>query len=308
MDPSITPSAANMRQPLLLSLQTTTSLLLLLVLLALPTGTLANLTTTPQTNTTLRHHHGPTPFTSLSRRHEPCPIHPSEPWNPSCPPSEQHIPCPDPSCPTHHHCPDPSCPPSNPYHCDPDPCPHPCPDDGSYHPPYPGDEPHHRYPEPAPEPPYRPLPEPHYPDPPHHPEDPPPPHHHPDDHHPGFIHPSTHCPAESEGLYNCMRTTWQRCASGRWSERVRTAAGTVCAPEGLVWSMRTVREGEHGSEGAGGAGGGEIWGPVGPGVVRATGARERGVLGMGEGRVGWEVVGGLVGVVAGTVVVARGLF
>lgn len=101
-----------------------------------------------------------------------------------------------------------------------------------------------------------------------------------------------------------MRTTWQRCASGRWSERMRTAEGTVCAPEGLVWSMRTEREG--GGRGRDGRGGDEYW-PAGSGM-RAAGSREGGVLGMGEGRVGWEVVGGLVGVVVGTVVVAGGLF
>lgn len=251
---------------------TTYLILLILLLLALPPITLATtLLPTLPTNTTLPpHHHGPTPFhPPLSKRHL-CPDHPSEPWKPDCPPSEQHIPCPDPSCPEHHHCPSPD-PPRCPEHS------HSCPDDGSYHPPYPGDEPRPNHPE-----------EPH--------------------HRGGPIPPSTACASSSEGLYNCLRTTWQRCASGRWSERMRTAEGTVCAPEGLVWSMRTEREREGGGRGRGdGRGGGDDYWPAGPGM-RGAGSRGGGVLGMGEGRVGWEVVGGLVGVVVGTVLVAGGLF
>lgn len=87
---------------------------------------------------------------------------------------------------------------------------------------------------------------------------------------------------------------------------MRTAEGTVCAPEGLVWSMRTERERGEGGRGRDGRGGVDEYWPGGPGM-RAAGSREGGVLGMGE-RVGWEVVGGLVGVVVGTVVVAGGLF
>ncbi|KAG8167268.1 hypothetical protein KVR01_002957 [Diaporthe batatas] len=40
------------------------------------------------------------------------------------------------------------------------------------------------------------------------------------------------CP-ELEGEWNCMVTSFQRCASGRWSIVLNTAHGTVCEPEGF---------------------------------------------------------------------------
>lgn len=37
-----------------------------------------------------------------------------------------------------------------------------------------------------------------------------------------------------EGQWNCMTTSWQRCASGSWSGVVSCAMGTICQPFGLT--------------------------------------------------------------------------
>ncbi|KAL7960939.1 hypothetical protein V8C34DRAFT_44389 [Trichoderma compactum] len=37
-----------------------------------------------------------------------------------------------------------------------------------------------------------------------------------------------------EGQWNCMTTSWQRCASGMWSAVIPCAAGTICQPVGLT--------------------------------------------------------------------------
>ncbi|KAL7789382.1 hypothetical protein V8C37DRAFT_386375 [Trichoderma ceciliae] len=37
-----------------------------------------------------------------------------------------------------------------------------------------------------------------------------------------------------EGQWNCMTTSWQRCASGMWSAIVPCATGTICQPPGLT--------------------------------------------------------------------------
>lgn len=37
---------------------------------------------------------------------------------------------------------------------------------------------------------------------------------------------------DSEGQWNCMTSSWQRCASGQWSEEIQCAAGTRCTPSG----------------------------------------------------------------------------
>lgn len=36
----------------------------------------------------------------------------------------------------------------------------------------------------------------------------------------------------NEGIWNCMSTSWQRCASGHWSVVMYTAYGTACTPMG----------------------------------------------------------------------------
>lgn len=41
-----------------------------------------------------------------------------------------------------------------------------------------------------------------------------------------------------EGEWNCMTTTFQRCASGQWSVVLDTAYGTVCEPEGLSYDFQ----------------------------------------------------------------------
>lgn len=41
-----------------------------------------------------------------------------------------------------------------------------------------------------------------------------------------------------EGEWNCMATTFQRCASGQWSVVLDTAYGTVCKPEGFTYGFQ----------------------------------------------------------------------
>ncbi|KAK7712955.1 hypothetical protein SLS64_001437 [Diaporthe eres] len=42
----------------------------------------------------------------------------------------------------------------------------------------------------------------------------------------------------AEGEWNCMATTFQRCAAGQWSAVLNTAYGTVCEPEGLTYDFQ----------------------------------------------------------------------
>ncbi|KAH7163191.1 hypothetical protein B0J13DRAFT_601738 [Dactylonectria estremocensis] len=39
---------------------------------------------------------------------------------------------------------------------------------------------------------------------------------------------------DSEGQWNCMTDSWQRCASGEWSKEIQCAEGTRCTPLGLT--------------------------------------------------------------------------
>lgn len=41
-----------------------------------------------------------------------------------------------------------------------------------------------------------------------------------------------------EGEWNCMTTTFQRCASGQWSVVMGTAYGTVCEPVGFTYDFQ----------------------------------------------------------------------
>jgi hypothetical protein len=41
----------------------------------------------------------------------------------------------------------------------------------------------------------------------------------------------------SEGMWNCMTNSFQRCASGRWSEVTQCAAGTQCSPAGTGYQF-----------------------------------------------------------------------
>ncbi|KAL1879853.1 hypothetical protein Daus18300_001692 [Diaporthe australafricana] len=41
-----------------------------------------------------------------------------------------------------------------------------------------------------------------------------------------------------EGEWNCMTTTFQRCASGQWSVVMDTAYGTVCEPAGFTYDFQ----------------------------------------------------------------------
>jgi hypothetical protein len=44
----------------------------------------------------------------------------------------------------------------------------------------------------------------------------------------------------SEGMWNCMTNSFQRCASGRWSEVMQCAAGTHCSPVGMGYQFNVV--------------------------------------------------------------------
>lgn len=43
--------------------------------------------------------------------------------------------------------------------------------------------------------------------------------------------------AGSEGQWNCMTDSFQRCAAGLWSEVMRCADGTECTPAGLTYEF-----------------------------------------------------------------------
>ena len=49
------------------------------------------------------------------------------------------------------------------------------------------------------------------------------------------------CPS-SEGLWNCLTHSWQRCANGAWSIGIPCAEGTICAPAGLTYDLRIAHE------------------------------------------------------------------
>jgi hypothetical protein len=42
----------------------------------------------------------------------------------------------------------------------------------------------------------------------------------------------------TEGQWNCMTTSWQRCASGKWSVIMQMSAGTICTPSGFTTDFR----------------------------------------------------------------------
>ncbi|KAM3478409.1 hypothetical protein MY5147_002188 [Beauveria neobassiana] len=46
-----------------------------------------------------------------------------------------------------------------------------------------------------------------------------------------------------EGQWNCMTSSWQRCAAGRWSVVMQCARGTTCRPAGLAREMRIQHDG-----------------------------------------------------------------
>ncbi|KJZ73567.1 hypothetical protein HIM_07123 [Hirsutella minnesotensis 3608] len=75
-----------------------------------------------------------------------------------------------------------------------------------------------------------------------------------------------------EGQWNCMGSSWQRCAAGRWSTVFNCASGTVCRPVGLTGDMRVEREG-GGRQGPDSA----------PSSSSASIARTRSLLGAGMG-------------------------
>jgi hypothetical protein len=61
-----------------------------------------------------------------------------------------------------------------------------------------------------------------------------------------------------EGQWNCMTTTWQRCASGIWSVEMRMAAGTRCVPAGFTDKFRVEHDGTVNGESRTGGGGGGV--------------------------------------------------
>lgn len=52
-----------------------------------------------------------------------------------------------------------------------------------------------------------------------------------------------------EGQWNCMTSSWQRCAAGRWSVVMQCARGTTCRPAGLAREMRIQHDGSVSSNG-----------------------------------------------------------
>ncbi|KAI0482941.1 hypothetical protein GGR56DRAFT_214948 [Xylariaceae sp. FL0804] len=51
----------------------------------------------------------------------------------------------------------------------------------------------------------------------------------------------------SEGQWNCMTDSFQRCAAGQWSVAQDCAAGTVCSPSGLTYDFHVEFSSSSGS-------------------------------------------------------------
>lgn len=68
--------------------------------------------------------------------------------------------------------------------------------------------------------------------------------------------------AGSEGQWNCMTTSWQRCAAGEWSAVMQCAAGTECAPAGLTYdfTVQATDAGQGSSSDAGSSSSGQSGG------------------------------------------------
>ncbi|KAM3498717.1 hypothetical protein MY10362_007981 [Beauveria mimosiformis] len=79
-----------------------------------------------------------------------------------------------------------------------------------------------------------------------------------------------------EGQWNCMTSSWQRCAAGRWSVVMQCARGTTCRPAGLAREMSIQHDGSVSSNG-------------GPPTTTSRGARSSWVSSMGM--LGWWVLG-----------------
>ncbi|KAI3323404.1 hypothetical protein HD806DRAFT_84997 [Xylariaceae sp. AK1471] len=84
----------------------------------------------------------------------------------------------------------------------------------------------------------------------------------------------------SEGQWNCMTNSFQRCGSGLWSAAQQCAAGTQCSPSGLTYEFHV--DFANGYLGAAP--------PTSGGVPTAA---ARGGLGGGGSLVNWWLLGGL---------------
>ncbi|KAI1739296.1 hypothetical protein F4680DRAFT_449042 [Xylaria scruposa] len=79
--------------------------------------------------------------------------------------------------------------------------------------------------------------------------------------------------AGSEGQWNCMTSSFQRCGSGQWSEVQQCALGTQCSPSGLTYQFHVdFADGYYGAA---------------PPPSTSGGARIR------DGRIGWWLLGGI---------------
>ncbi|KAK4169946.1 hypothetical protein QBC43DRAFT_39393 [Cladorrhinum sp. PSN259] len=67
----------------------------------------------------------------------------------------------------------------------------------------------------------------------------------------GQYEPHSLCPPPQEGQWNCLNSgsSWQRCASGSWSNVMSAAEGTRCTPLGLSFDMRVESLQQGGSWG-----------------------------------------------------------
>ncbi|PKS11819.1 hypothetical protein jhhlp_001112 [Lomentospora prolificans] len=55
----------------------------------------------------------------------------------------------------------------------------------------------------------------------------------------------------SEGQWNCMTDSWQRCADGIWSIEMPCSDGTICSPAGLTYDFEILHSEDQG-DGSGG--------------------------------------------------------
>jgi uncharacterized membrane protein YgcG len=90
----------------------------------------------------------------------------------------------------------------------------------------------------------------------------------------------------SEGQWNCMTDSWQRCAAGQWSVVMQCSLGTICTPAGLTNDFHVEYAPGYGGTPGGSSSGGSSTGGGG------SGSRRGGLL--GSCRFPWAVLSSTV--------------
>ncbi|KAK7969543.1 hypothetical protein PG988_008616 [Apiospora saccharicola] len=97
-----------------------------------------------------------------------------------------------------------------------------------------------------------------------------------------------------EGQWNCMGSSWQRCAAGRWSSVVQCAPGTHCTPNGLTDDM----DAENGTDSSDNSSDSSDGSSTSGGRPTSDSTPTAGVLGGYSGWRVWTVVGLVITILA----------